>query len=99
MRAGQTARILNAPAYWRSLRQHADWVIVDSPAAERSRVVLATAPHMDANVLVVAAEKGEPERPPMLRDAITSVGGHCAGIFLNQVRTETAPFMKRRLGG
>lgn len=99
LRAGQTARILSAPAYWQCLRQHADWVIVDSPAAERSRVVLATAPHMDANVLVVAAEKGEPERPPMLRDAITSVGGHVAGVFLNQVRTEQAPFMKRRLRG
>jgi Mrp family chromosome partitioning ATPase len=96
MRAGQTARILSAPDYWQSLRRHADWVIVDSPAAERSRVVLATAPHMDANVLVVAAETGEPERPPMLRDAIQAAGGHCAGVFLNQVRTEPAPFMKRR---
>jgi hypothetical protein len=71
-------------------------VIVDAPAAERSRVVLATAPHMDANVLVVAAEHGEPERAPMLRDAIHNVGGHCAGVFLNQVRTEPAPFLKRK---
>jgi Mrp family chromosome partitioning ATPase len=99
LKAGQTARILNAPGYWQSLRQHADWVIVDSPAAERSRVVLASAPHMDANVLVVAAEQGEPERPAMLRDAITSVGGNVAGVFLNRVRTEAAPFMKRRLPG
>ena len=97
LRAGQSARILNAPGFWQALRRHADWVIVDAPAAERSRVVLATAPHVDANVLVVAAEQGEPERPPMLRDAIQSVGGHCAGVFLNQLRTEPAPFLKRRV--
>ncbi|HTI66952.1 MAG TPA: sugar kinase [Caulobacteraceae bacterium] len=99
LKAGQTARILDAPDYWRALRRHADWVIVDAPAAERSRVVLATAPHVDANVLVVAAETGEAERPPMLRDAIQSVGGHCAGVFLNRTRTEPAPFMRRRNPG
>lgn len=95
LRPGQSARILNAAAYWKALRAHADWVIVDAPAAERSRVLLATAPHMDANVLVIAAEHGEPERAPMLRDAILSVGGHCTGVFLNQVRTPPAPFLKR----
>lgn len=96
LRPGQAARILGAPDYWRSLRRHADWVIIDAPAAERSRALLATAPHVDANVLVVSAEGGDTERPPMLRDAILSAGGVCAGVFLNQVRTETAPFMKRR---
>lgn len=95
LRGEQNARILNAGGYWQALRRHADWVIVDAPAAERSRVVLATAAHMDANVLVVAAESGEPERPPMLRDAIISAGGHCAGVFLNQVKTPPAPFLKR----
>jgi hypothetical protein len=33
----------------------------------------------------------------MLRDAIHSVGGTCAGVFLNQVRTQTAPFLKRKV--
>jgi hypothetical protein len=96
LRNGQAAKIVSAPDYWDALRRHADWVIIDAPAAERSRAVLTTAPLVDANVLVVAAESGEPERPLMLRDAIQSVGGHCAGVFLNQVRTETAPFMRRR---
>jgi hypothetical protein len=95
LRGGQSAHLLGAPDYWDALRRHADWVVVDCPAAERSRVVLATAAHMDANVLVVAAEGGDADRPPALRDAITAAGGVCAGVFLNQLRTEPAPFMRQ----
>lgn len=95
LRPGQGAQIVASPHYWNALRQHSDWVIVDAPAAERSRAVLAAAPFMDANVLVVAAENGDTDKAPMLRDAITSVGGHCAGVFLNQVRTSQPGFMRR----
>jgi len=97
LRTGQSARILAAPAYWDALRNHADWVIVDCPAAERSRIVLATAPFVDANILVVAAEAGDSDRPPALRDAIERAGGACAGVFLNHVRTTPPPFLKRLL--
>ena len=96
LRGGQSAHIMGAPQYWEALRKHADWIVVDCPAAERSRAVLATAPHMDSNVLVVAAEAGDTDRPPALRDAILGAGGVCSGIFLNQVRTEPAPFMRLR---
>jgi Mrp family chromosome partitioning ATPase len=95
LRTGQRAHVLGSPNYWDGLRRHADWVIVDCPAAERSRIVLATAAQMDANVLVVSAEGGDADRPPALRDAIVSAGGHCAGVFLNQVRTPAAPFLRR----
>ena len=98
LKSGQRAHIMGAPDYWEALRRHADWVIVDCPAAERSRVVLATAQHMDANVLVVEAEGGDPQRPPALRDAIVNAGGVCAGVFLNQVRTAPAPFLHRQRG-
>lgn len=95
LRPGQAAQIIAAPHYWHALRQHADWVIVDAPAAERSRAVLSAAPFVDANVLVVAAENGDTAKAPMLRDAIIGAGGHCAGVFLNQVRVEAPPFMRR----
>lgn len=95
LRPGQTAQITASPTYWDALRKHADWVIVDAPAAERSRAALAAAPFMDANVLVVAAENGDVEKAPALRDAITGVGGRCAGVFLNQVRVETPPFLRK----
>jgi Mrp family chromosome partitioning ATPase len=95
LRPGQSAQIMATPAYWDALRGHADWVIVDAPAAERSRALLTSAPFMDANVLVVAAEHGDTAKAPLLRDAITGVGGLCAGVFLNQVRVETPPLLKR----
>ena len=95
LRPGQSAQITASGTYWEALRRHSDWVIVDAPAAERSRAALAAAPFMDANVLVVAAENGDTTKAPMLRDAIMGVGGHCAGVFLNQVRVETPPFMRR----
>jgi len=95
LRPGQTASILASPAYWEALRRHADWVIVDAPAAERSRAALATAPFVDANVLVVAAESGDPAKPSLLRDALTGVGANCAGVFLNQVQVETPAFLRR----
>jgi Mrp family chromosome partitioning ATPase len=95
LRPGQTAQITATAGYWEALRHHADWVIVDAPAAERSRAALAAAPFMDANVLVVAAESGDTDKAPALRDAIAGVGGHCAGVFLNQVRVETPPFMRK----
>jgi hypothetical protein len=44
----------------------------------------------------VAAETGDADRPPALRDAIVHAGGVCSGVFLNQVRTEPAPFQRRR---
>lgn len=96
LRPGQTAHVLGASAYWEAMRRHADWVVVDCPAAARSRIVLATCAQVDANVLVVAAEGADPDRPPALRDAVISAGGYCAGVFLNQVRTQPAPFLRRR---
>jgi hypothetical protein len=96
LKPGQSAHIQGSPDYWDALRRHADWIVVDCPAAERSRAVLATAAHMDSNVLVVAAESGDSERPPALRDAIVHAGGVVSGVFLNQVRTEPAPFMRLR---
>lgn len=97
LRPGQAAQILPSPAYWNALRRHADYVVIDAPAAERSRAALAVAPCADATVLVVAAERGDPARPPALRDALADAGGHCAGVFLNQLRTETPRFLKRLL--
>jgi len=96
MRPGQTAHVLGASSYWEAMRRHADWVVVDCPAAARSRIVLATCAQVDANVLVVSAEGADPDRPPALRDAVINAGGYCAGVFLNQVRTQPAPFLRRR---
>lgn len=96
LRSGQSVNLVPSPSYWEALRKHADWIIIDAPAAERSRAALSAAPFVDANVLVVAAESSDTAKAPMLRDAITSVGGHCAGVFLNQVQVETPGFLRRK---
>jgi hypothetical protein len=83
LRPGQSVQIIAAPHYWNSLRKHADWIIVDAPAAQRSRAALAAAPY------------GDKTKAPLLRDAILGAGGHCAGVFLNQVQVETPTFLKR----
>jgi len=94
LRPGQTARILNTPAYWNMMRRHADLVVVDAPAAQRSRVALATAALVDANVLVVAADRRDTEAPVALRDGLIQAGGRCAGLVFNRAAPEPPGFLR-----
>jgi Mrp family chromosome partitioning ATPase len=94
LRPGQTARILNTPTYWNMLRQHADLVVVDAPAARRSRVALATAALVDANILVVAADRRDVHAPQALRDGLIQAGGRCAGLVFNRAGPEPPGFLR-----
>lgn len=94
LRPGQSVRILNAPAYWSMLRTHADLVVIDAPAAERSQVSLAVAPNVDANILVVAADRQNTRAPLALRDALSEAGGYCAGLVFNRAASEPPAFLK-----
>ena len=89
MQADQSVDLVPGPAYWEALRPHADWVVVDAPAVERSRAGLLFAPHMDATFLVVSADDSDPRGPAHVRDAVAAAGGHCPGVVLN--RTRPAP--------
>ena len=80
--------------YWQVMRNHADLIVVDCPAANRSQVALITAPFMDQTVLVVAANEPEVRPPLLLRDAISVAGGHCAGVFLNKTNAEPPGFLR-----
>lgn len=77
---GQEVRLTGAPDYWRALRRHAAWVVVDAPAGERSRAAALVAPHMDATLLVVAADAADAGETARLRDGIEGAGGRCAGV-------------------
>lgn len=92
---GQQVRVIGAPDYWTSLRAHADWIVVDAPAAERSRSALAVAPHMDGTVLVVDAESEDPTSAALVRDQIGAAGGRCVGMILNRARREAPGFIRR----
>jgi Mrp family chromosome partitioning ATPase len=98
LRGRQAVHVLPAPDYWNALRRHADLIVVDAPAAERSHAGLTVAPNMDAVVLVVAADHADTRGPAYLRDAVSEAGGHCAGVFVNRVRV-SAPRFLRGQGG
>lgn len=85
---GQRIHLLPQPDYWRALRRHADLIVVDAPAFSRSEACLTVAPFADLVILVVAAEEADTRGPAELRDAITEVGGRCAGIVFNRARID-----------
>lgn len=92
---GWRVRLTGGGDYWRALRPYADLIVVDAPAAERSRAAAATAPHMDATVIVVAADNDDPAGPALLRDGIQAVGGRCAGMILNRAPPRPPGFLRK----
>ena len=80
--------------YWNALRRHADLIVIDAPAAERSQAALTIAPFVDDMVLVVAADEPDVRAPAILRDAIAEAGGHCSGLFFNRQTVATPGFIR-----
>ena len=94
MRGRQGVHVLPSGDYWNGLRRHADLIVVDAPAAERSQAAITVAPFMDEVVLVVAADQGDVRASGELRDALIETGAHCAGIFFNRVQVEGPGFLR-----
>lgn len=90
----QRVSILPTGDYWRALRRHAEMVIIDAPAAERSGAAVTVAPFADYTVLVVAADQGDAAGPAALRDSIAAAGGQCAGLVFNRAQADTPGFLK-----
>lgn len=97
LRSGQRAEAVSDARYWDALRQHADTVVIDTPAADRNDMTITLAPFVDATVLVVA-ESGAANEPLILRDEIEAVGGKIAGVVVNR-STYNPPAFLRRLTG
>jgi hypothetical protein len=93
VRPGQQAHLLPRGDYWSALRRHADLVVLDAPAADRSSAALTTAAFVDCSVLVVAADQPDTTAPAALRDAIAGAGGRCAGVVFNRAEVEPPPFL------
>lgn len=98
LRSGQRAEAIPDPRYWDAMRKHADTVVIDSPAADRSDVAIVLAPFVDATILVVAAETTAANEPVILRDEIEAVGGRIAGVVVNRSRYKPPGFLKRLTG-
>jgi hypothetical protein len=94
LRTGQTVHILPRPDYWAAMRRHADVVIVDAPAADRSQAAVTLSPFVDQTVLVVAAEQADNRARMLLRDAIVDAGGTLSGLFFNRGVVSTPKFLR-----
>ncbi len=88
LHVAQRAHIIARPDYWEAMRKHADYVIVDAPAADRSDTAVALAPFVDATVLVVAADEGDAAEHLALRDALEAADGYVAGLVFNRAPAE-----------
>jgi len=97
LRSGQRAEAVSDARYWDALRQHADTVVIDTPAADRNDMAITLAPFVDATVLVVA-ESGAANEPLMLRDEIEAVGGRIAGVVVNRSTWNPPAFLRRLTG-
>jgi Mrp family chromosome partitioning ATPase len=93
LRGRQGVHVLPTGDYWNVLRRHADVIVVDAPAAERSQAGLTVAPFMDAVVMVVAADEGDARAPAALRDALADVGAPTAGLFFNRAQASAPAFL------
>lgn len=98
LRSGQRAEAVSDARYWDALKKHADTVVIDAPAADRSDLAITLAPFVDATVLVVAADSTAANEPLMLRDEIEAVGGRIAGVVVNRSTYNPPAFLKRLAG-
>lgn len=83
---GQRVRLLDRTSYWGALRSHAQTVIVDAPAMDRSGAALQLAPLMDGVILVVSEEEGDVQGRVNLRNDIEQAGGRLIGMVYNRAR-------------
>ena len=98
LKVGQRVEASPDPSYWTALRPHAETVVVDCPAAERSDAALTLAPLADAVVLVVAAESTEASEASALSQEVSAVGGRVAGVVLNRTTWSPPGFLRRLTG-
>jgi Mrp family chromosome partitioning ATPase len=97
LKPGQSVRILGAPAYWNTLRAHADYVVVDAPALARTAIAPMIAPVVDASVLVVSGQRTDMDAPQALKAALVQAGGRCAGMVFNRAPEPPPRFLSRLL--
>jgi len=77
---------VSGPAFWQEIRAPFDEVVIDCPAASRSPVGMAMAPHADAVVLVVEADRTRaPVAEKLLRE-LRAMDANVVGAVLNRRR-------------
>ena len=83
---GQRVKMSERTTYWTALRQHAQTIVVDVPALDRSGVALQLASQMDGVILVVSEAEGDIQGRVNLKNDIEQVGGRLIGMVYNRAR-------------
>ena len=97
MAPGQRPKLNDQSPYWNALRRHAQTVVVDVPAMDRSAAVLQLAPQVDGIILVVSEEEGDVQARIDLKNDIEQIGGNMVGIVYNRARS-TRGAVRRPMG-
>ncbi len=82
---GQSVHIQNARAYWHKLREHFAYVIVDTPALDRTDIMAAICPEADANILVSTVQESRQQNLADAADHLAAIGARCTGVILNEM--------------
>jgi len=80
-----------------ALRTNFELILIDSPSIDRSYDSIMLAPAVDANLLVVEAERTRSAVAQNLRDRVLDVGGVVSGVVLNKQRFYIPNFIYRRI--
>lgn len=99
MAPGQRAKLFDRTTYWSSLRRHAESIIVDAPAMDRSTAALQLAPLMDGVIMVVSEGDGDVQARINLRNDLEQVGGRVLGLVYNRARQPSKAVLRRPFGG
>ncbi len=84
-KSGQSVHIQNARAYWHKLREHFAYVIVDTPALDRTDILAAICPEADANILVSTTQESRQQNLADAADHLAAIDARCTGVILNEM--------------
>jgi|GEM_PF-1982068 len=90
MPPGARVGIASGSSYWDAARASGAYLVVDSPALDRSEIALRVAPHMDAVVLVVGSDRGAAPAAIAAKAALDAAGANVVGLIYAGA---TAPVM------
>jgi hypothetical protein len=85
MKPGQHVHVTRSTDYWQRVRDAIDLAVIDAPARDRSRSILAIAPDMDG-VILVAEHGTDANQLQSLQHEIEAAGGTCLGVIYNTRR-------------
>lgn len=95
---GQRVKLFDQTTYWTSIRQHAETVILDAPAMNRSTHALQLAGVVDGIILVVSEAEGDVQSRIDLKNDLEQAGGRILGLVYNRARASSKSAVRRPFG-